>query len=242
MKNAPTASPDRLKPLSRHDKTQAVIKQTIAGLIHVHSRNATRLLEVGAESGWQTLLYRQQLNDPQRTVIYDWRDQRNEGAKGAGIGFHEVDLEKDRFPDADESYDVVVCNQVFEHLKNIFLPLSEIHRVLSRDGLLILSVPNLSALHNVLLVMLGKQPTTIRLAGSHVRSYAIWSMSRFLTFNGHFQIVDLKGVGLHPLTSASLPSFLRTYCHTPIWALRKQRSDLPNWKQMREATFTTTNY
>jgi ubiquinone/menaquinone biosynthesis C-methylase UbiE len=227
---------------SRHDKTQFVIKATIGQMIKKHAHDGGRLLEVGAESGWQTLHYQKQLGSPKRTVIYDWRDQRKDEVKQAGIEFHQVDLEKDIFPDQDGSYDVVVCNQVFEHLKNIFLPLTQIHRVLSTGGLLILSVPNLSALHNVILAMLGRQPTTIRLMGSHVRSYAIWSMSRFLTFNGHFKIVDLKGVGLHPFTSARLPSFLRTYCHTPIWALQKEKSDLPNWQQAREATFTTTNF
>ncbi|MDA0768004.1 MAG: methyltransferase domain-containing protein [Verrucomicrobia bacterium] len=241
MKNDPKALSKGKEMRTRHDKTQMVIKATIGDLISDHASDAERLLEV-ADIGWQTLFYRSQMPDAKLTMIYDWRDERSEEVKEGGIDFRQVDLEESRFPDEDGSYDVVVCNQVFEHLKNIFLPLSEIHRVLRPGGTFIFSVPNLSALHNVFLTMFGKQPTTIRLAGSHVRSYAIWSMTQFLTYNGHFRVLDLKGVGLHPFTSVRMPGVLRTYCHTPVWALRKEVVDRPNWQEAREATFTTTNF
>lgn len=168
MKNDPKALSKGKEMRTRHDKTQMVIKATIGDLISDHASDAERLLEVGADIGWQTLFYRSQMPDAKLTMIYDWRDERSEEVKEGGIDFRQVDLEESRFPDEDGSYDVVVCNQVFEHLKNIFLPLSEIHRVLRPGGTFIFSVPNLSALHNVFLTMFGKQPTTIRLAGSHV--------------------------------------------------------------------------
>lgn len=242
MKNDPKNLSKGKELKTRHDKTQMVIKATIGDMISDHGADGERLLEVGADIAWQTLFYRTQMPNNKKTVVYDWQDERSQTAKDGGIEFKKVDLEQDRFPDEDASYDVVVCNQVFEHLKNIFLPLSEVHRVLRPGGTFIFSVPNLSAFHNVFLTMFGKQPTTIRLAGSHVRSYAIWSMTKFLTFNGHFKVLDVKGVGLHPFTSIQLPGPLRTYCHTPVWALKKEVVDAPSWQDAREATFTTTNF
>lgn len=229
------------KPVRRHDMTMFQVKKNIGLLIEKYASGKCDLLEVGGEAGWQTMYYRSMLSNPRRTVIYDWMDMRMDDLK-ADCDFAKVDLEKEEFPDQNGSYDVVVCNQVFEHLKNIFLPLSEIHRVLRPGGILLLSVPNLSALHNIALLAIGRQPTTIRLFGSHVRSYAIRSMTEFLQYNGLFSLEEVQGFGLHPFTSMSLPGFLKTYCHTPLWVLRKNESTQGNWRTFREEAFTTTNF
>ena len=91
-----------------------------------------------------------------------------------------LDLETAKFPWPDASVDVIVCNQVFEHLKNIWLPMSEIHRVLAPGGWLLLSVPNLGSLHNRMMLGLGLQPTSIRTLGPHVRGYTAHEIRRYL--------------------------------------------------------------
>jgi len=61
-------------------------------------------------------------------------------------GYKEVhvvaDLSTSRLPFEDESFDFVVCKDVFEHLINPVHSLREIHRVLKTDGLFLLHVPN----------------------------------------------------------------------------------------------------
>ncbi len=61
-------------------------------------------------------------------------------------GYKEVivvdDLNTCKLPAANESFDLVVCKDVFEHLLNPKHALSEIARVLKNDGLLLLHVPN----------------------------------------------------------------------------------------------------
>jgi SAM-dependent methyltransferase len=61
-------------------------------------------------------------------------------------GYKEVsvvaDLNVSTLPSANESFDLVVCKDVFEHLLNPTHALSEISRVLKKDGLLLLHVPN----------------------------------------------------------------------------------------------------
>jgi ubiquinone/menaquinone biosynthesis C-methylase UbiE len=227
---------------TRHDKTMCLVKETIAQLVQRYVPNGSSLLEVGGDTGWQTLAYRDRLASPSRAVIYDWQDRRLQHVKTAGVGFCEVNIETDSFPDPSGSFDVVVCNQVLEHIKNIYHPLTEMHRVLKMGGFLIVSVPNVSALHNCFLLLLGMQPTTMAIFGSHVRGFAIHSMSRFLTRNGHFRICTLKGFGLHPFTSMELPWIFKTYCHTPVWVLQKQSSDLAPWVAERSATYTTTKF
>lgn len=46
-----------------------------------------------------------------------------------------------RFPFESESFDAVLCNQVLEHVFNPAEFLTEIHRVLKRDGGIVLTVP-----------------------------------------------------------------------------------------------------
>jgi ubiquinone/menaquinone biosynthesis C-methylase UbiE len=226
---------------TRHDKTQLATKNGIADLIGKYAKGSEWLLEIGAFTGWQTLAYRNRMNPEGSAEIYDWQDFCAPSLR-QHIGFHQVDLETDAFPAGNESFDVIVVNQVLEHLKNIFLPLSEICRVLKIGGHLVVSVPNICALHNLFLLMLGRQPTTMAIEGGHVREYAIWSMSQFLQRNGHLATIELRGYGLHPLTSAPLPGFLRTYCHTPVWLMARQRSVLPTWQDLIQRTFTTTNF
>jgi len=231
----------KVKTDSRHDKTMLLVKEAICRLINEFVKKEGKLLEIGAEKGFQTIAYSSKITNAKRPVIYDWKDQRLERVKRE-TDFFLVDIEHETFPDADATYDVIVCNQVLEHIKNIFLPLTEMHRVLKTGGILILSVPNICALHNCFLMFFGRQPTTMNIPGSHIRGFAVWSMSKFLTHNNHFRIQAFKGFGLHPLTSKELPVILRTYCHTPIWVLKKQASNKSTWLDDRKNTFTTTNF
>jgi SAM-dependent methyltransferase len=47
----------------------------------------------------------------------------------------------------DKTYDTAICLEVLEHIKDPFKALKEIHRILKKDGYLIISVPHLSRLH-----------------------------------------------------------------------------------------------
>lgn len=225
---------------TRHEKTQFNVRRCIADFISQHA-SGPNTLEIGAFTGWHTLAYRDRLKNPGRTVIYDWQDFRTPLVK-LETEFNVVDLEKDNFPDSTGTFDVVVCNQVFEHLKNVSRPMSEIARVLKPGGIFIWSVPNANALHNAFLFALGRQPTTLRIMGSHVRCFSIWSASKFATFNGHFRILDLNGYGLHPLTSVRIPGPLKTWSHTPVWCFQRTESKLPDWQAVRNQGFSTTNY
>jgi len=46
-----------------------------------------------------------------------------------------------------ETYDSAVCFEVLEHVKNPFIAIKEINRILKKDGLLIISVPHMWLIH-----------------------------------------------------------------------------------------------
>jgi ubiquinone/menaquinone biosynthesis C-methylase UbiE len=232
---------ERSRAKCRHDWTQIAVKRTVGDMIASVAPDGAHILDIGAERGEAVYCYRRSLGERASATIYDWKDWRAPFVKEE-VGFSQVDLEQQPFPHPDATFDVVVINQVLEHLKNIYLPLSEIHRVLRPGGHAIVSVPNVTAFHNVVLCALGQQPTTTALCGSHVRGFSIWGMHRFLQLGGHFKVVELRGIGLHPFTSAALPRWLLTYCHTPVWLLQRMDSQAPSWRDLRESTFTTTNF
>jgi SAM-dependent methyltransferase len=53
----------------------------------------------------------------------------------------------DNIPFADNTFDSVLCTQVFEHLKDPFKSAKEIYRVLKIDGKLLMTVPQTNELH-----------------------------------------------------------------------------------------------
>lgn len=76
--------------------------------------------------------------------------------KGDGVGLQTgkwdnstLDIISDitRIPESDESFDVILCTEVFEHLPNPVLAIKEFSRLLKVDGILILTAPFCSLTH-----------------------------------------------------------------------------------------------
>ncbi|HEU5105120.1 MAG TPA: class I SAM-dependent methyltransferase [Solirubrobacterales bacterium] len=152
-------------------------------------------------------------------------------AEAKGLEVARVDLETGRFPWEDGSVDVVVCNQVLEHLKNIWLPMTEMHRVLRPGGHAILSVPNLASLHNRVLLALGRQPTSIRVLGPHVRGYAFREFRDLVALGGAYEVQRALTAGFYPLPAAFSRPFSSLWTsagHTTIVLARKTAA-APPW-------------
>ena len=117
---------------------------------------------------------------------------------------HEVfslDLERESLPFSNESIDVVIANQVLEHVKEVFWIFHQVSRVLRVGGRLIIGVPNLASYHNRLLLLLGKQPTVIQNHSAHVRGFSKHDLLRFLdvVFPGGFALRGFGGANFYPL-------------------------------------------
>jgi SAM-dependent methyltransferase len=189
----------------------------IRGLVQAGSR----LLQIQPLHGPEVLLFHDQLTRPERPVIYD-RVKKYDSAITKASDVAEVDFEAAEFPAPDNHFDLVVLNRELVTLKNVTSVLREVRRVIRPSGYLILTVPNLAAMHNRVLLLAGRQPTTLHIAhGDHVRGFAAPSMTRVLERDMDFRVEQFIGVGIAPVTSALLPRPLRSLGHTVIWVLRK---------------------
>jgi ubiquinone/menaquinone biosynthesis C-methylase UbiE len=91
------------------------------------------LLDIGTGNG-EIAGY---LSEGYDVVSVDVIDQR-----AAYDGFKFVQLNGERLPFGDKSFDVVVSNHVIEHVANADLHLSEVGRVLKDNGIAYLATPN----------------------------------------------------------------------------------------------------
>jgi len=196
----------------------------ITQLIDREVSNSCALLDIGCWNGKNTSEYGAVAKSSVLAGVEVFHDQALV-ARQRGIDVAEVNLESDPFPWASQTFDLVVCNQVFEHLKNIFHPIDEIARLLKPGGKLVISVPNLASLHNRVMLLLGLQPSSIRVFGPHVRGYAMREFTEYLKAGGLFEVRRIKGVGFYPFPAAfpgnQLAAVWKGACHTPIWLLER---------------------
>lgn len=126
-------------------------------------------------------------------------DRKKEGleiAREKGIKTKLCDLEKN-IPFSDKIFDGAVCLEVIEHIYNTDLLLSEINRILKKNGYLVISTPNICAFRNRLKILFGKQPcyfghSPYGRGGLHIRVFNKNSFVEMLQNHG-FQVEKLIG-------------------------------------------------
>ena len=156
------------------------------------------LLDVGCADGGRTALYANSLGIS-LNAVHGIEAKSAYLEKGLPFPISVLNLETDSFPWEAGSFDLVVCNQVLEHLKNMFLPMNESVRVLRKGGRLLIGVPNVAALHNRILLLFGGQPVCNHLAGPHLRCFAHKAFLRFLLSNPAVSLEACTGASLSPL-------------------------------------------
>lgn len=110
-------------------------------ILQIELKNA-RVLDVGCGTG----LFLKPFIEAGCDYCYGVDGHNEFSDRAISRGYREVrvvdDLSNSPIPYADESFDLVICKDVFEHLINPIHTLSEIRRVLKTKGLLLLHVPN----------------------------------------------------------------------------------------------------
>ena len=110
-----------------------------------------------------------------------------------------IDLETDHIPYKDNTFDLVICNQVLEHLKNYKKTISEAIRVTKNQGYIVFGIPNLAHLINRIYLLFGFQPLCIHLDSSHVRSFTHRNFVKLLNSLESVRLIDCKGSLMYPL-------------------------------------------
>ncbi len=128
-----------------------------------------------------------------KSVVYHGIDIASE-FKGENITIQDI-TEGTSFE--NDSFDYIFCIDVLEHLKNPFFVLNEINRILKKEGLLILSVPNPYHFKEIIWNLLK-----IKDEQGHIFSWTRQTMQRLAEFCG-FRLLGTSGTYLIPAISCS---------------------------------------
>lgn len=164
-----------------------------------HTTAITHCCDLGIGAGDDVQVVRRHF--PQaRLAGIDCTDQHRVRLEAEGIAVTVLDLERAPLPFADDSLDLVIANQVYEHLKEIFWVSHQVSRSLKLHGYLYIGVPNLHALHNRLLFPFGVQPSQAKSYSAHVRGFGAHEIPRFLDtcFPGGYRLLQRGGAQMYP--------------------------------------------
>ncbi len=185
-----------------------------------------RLLDVGFGSGTFLRLAKENGFEVNGTEISEYACRYVKDHYG--IDTFRGDLEEARFP--SDSFDVVTLWHALEHLPDPRLTLNEIHRILKKDGLLVVAVPNLNNFITRILYFLAKGKK-LKLFSINAKELHLWhfsphSLSRLLQETGYGvmnikldlaqiefpkKIVDFLTLLVHSLTRKNLGEAFKIY-------------------------------
>lgn len=197
--------------------------------------NVKRFLDIGCGIGHLTeRIFMKQFNADFYGI--DAGDGAEE-AKKKGITAFRVDLnDKKELIFQDNYFDIVFAGEIIEHLVDPDTFLEEIHRVLTKDGYLILTMPNLAAWYNRFLLLVGYQPFWTDASyrypyvgkpikyegdGQHLRVSTYKAMKELLILHG-FDIKCVKGTYASDMELLSIASIIEKI----TWKIPSLSSDI----------------
>jgi len=176
-----------------------IIFNWIENYIRYHEKNKReiKILDIGC--GWgQDLTTLLEISKIVELYGIEINDEKIAACQQKNITIYKINCEKEKIPVNDNFFDIIIINQVLEHTKEIFFICSEISRVLKKQGILIIGVPNLASFHNRILLFFGYQPTCIELIGPHVRGFTVPSLKKFISRENYFFVKETKGANFYP--------------------------------------------
>lgn len=184
-----------------------------------------RILDVGLGSGRDLKAIREVCRDYALELHglenrEDWVREH----ESSGIATSSVDIERQALPYPDESFEIVLSNQVIEHTKELFWIFAEIARVLRPGGLAIIGCPNLGSWHNRVALLFGRQPPSMKVLSSHVRGITKSGLRELVESGGYFEMVGYHGANFYPFGGAlnrALARMFPTLAATHYFLLRR---------------------
>lgn len=151
-----------------------------------------RLLDVGCGTGIISYFIKSKVKE-----IYgiDSYKEDLDRAKKRGLITKIVDFNTEKFPFREGSFNTVTCLDVIEHVLDPRVLLKEIYRVLKKDGVLIISTPNIRFTNHIYdLVIKGVFPKTSLdqslYDGGHVHFFTYKDMLKLLVDAGFKNIQE----------------------------------------------------
>ncbi len=140
-----------------------------------------RILDLGCGQGHITERMRQEFPGAELSGV-DYSISAIDYAAGHFPGIDFIVGNAYTCPYADGYFDVVVCNNLWEHVPDPLVLLGEIRRLLRPDGFVIISTPSRYRIRNLVRVLLGKP--VVLVSAHHVTEYTVGQVIEQLAYGG----------------------------------------------------------
>ena len=128
--------------------------------------------------------------------LVDFSAEAVSAARLSGIDAQIVDLESQRLPFANGQFDLVLAQEIVEHLSDCQHLLREANRVLRNGGYLYLTTPNLAGLIDRVFLLRGKKPLAMTWDKTHIQLYVFAELESLLRSCG-FEIMQSTTQGVY---------------------------------------------
>jgi Methylase involved in ubiquinone/menaquinone biosynthesis len=192
-------------------------RESILKLLEENSRG--EILDCGCDNGEFTLEVAKRISSCKVYGI-EINQKACEAAKRKKIKAYNEDLNK-KLSIISSSMDVIIANQVIEHLHDTDIFVKEIYRILKPKGYCIVSTNNLAAWHNIFALLLGKQPFPSDVCSdpSIGKLYALWegdagsfSHLRIFTYYGLRELFKYYGFKVEKIVGIGHYIFPKLFC------------------------------
>lgn len=161
------------------------------------SSGTTKFIDLGCKDGYlldkaKALGFEVYGVDKEENIVDELNTQ--------GYKVKKANLNKE-LPYPDNFFDIVSCQQVIEHLTDPEQLIKECYRILKKDGILILSTPNLASFGSRLRLLVGLYPLQLGPCnkwhfGNHYRLFTLPTLKCVLERNG-FRIEKIIGTEIY---------------------------------------------
>lgn len=179
----------------KYQSSNPIIKSMMSNFLRdfnylLSKTNPKKIIELGAGEGYLSRLVAQKFPSSQflSTDINktEYKARKNNLKQLKNVSLKIIDAKKIDYP--NNTFDLVICSEVLEHIPNPTKALKEIHRISSKYALL--SVPNEPIFH-LLNLLRGKYLKTLGNYPEHVNH---WSKNSFIKFviKSRFKVKEIK--------------------------------------------------
>jgi len=137
--------------------SQKYIKKNVRKYIKDAAFSNIKVLDIGCGTGEKTKNF---FSFPEIIETHGIDIHKKDYVKTKSLIYTQVNLETEKIPYGKNTFDIIISNQVIEHLLDKDTMLEEANRVLKKDGLFILATENISSIDNIISLILGQEPVT----------------------------------------------------------------------------------
>lgn len=238
-----SGAPPRLLSFVDHSETYGphVIKSYIGKLPDIK-----RAADLGAGAGRDINFVKNHFPQAELYAV-ECMPQKIMTLEKQGIKVYPVNIEAESLPFDDESLDLIICNQILEHTKELFWILHEISRVLRIGGHLIVGVPNVASLHNRIGLLFGKHPTQAKSCSAHIRCFSKNDFLLFLNecFGDGYELKEFAGSQFYPFPpsiSRKLAKLFPAMAFSIFFLLQKRKGYMGSFLEYPLKATLETNF